>query len=640
MPTRPAWHFKLVQPGDTNRNPIQGEFFATEATSDAGDALVREAIQNSLDAGTPGATVLVRFYLSESKCLPAQVVEKLLYGGDAHFRAKGNGLQDPVQAGEPCCFLTVEDFNTTGLMGNPRQWYQIADTRNAFFSFFRSEGLSDKEQEERGRWGVGKFVFPRSSRMSAFFGLTITHHGTGPLLMGRAVLKSHDVNGDRYVSDGYFGEVAAEPRGLILPITDGDYIEAFAKDFRLSRRSEPGLSVVVPWADPEIKADDIARSVVRGYFQPILEGKLKVVVETPHAKVVLDADALKRALAHNDQRFGGDILPFIDLAEWARGVRGNSHVHLAIPSASEPPRWTTERFPPDVANTLREVMDADAGQRAAVRVPLWVQRKGGEPQAAEFDVYLERDGTYESGKPCFIRDGIIILDVRARKSRGIRSLVVVRGGPLATMLGDSENPAHTQWQKGSSHFRDRYERGPSTLDFVINAVSSIVRIITESETAEDERALLSFFYLPPSDVNDGMRQRAPRASRKGDKPPPPPPPPPPPEPQPFRVSRVQGGFTVTPAEAGATPPPFLEVAMAYHTRQGNPFAGYDRADFVVERSPIHIEQRGLEFLRRKDNRLLAAIRDRDFHLLVTGFDVKRDLRIRVQAKENVNVANS
>ncbi len=41
------WFFKKQRPGDTTREPIQGEFFSTEAISNTAEALVREGIQNS-----------------------------------------------------------------------------------------------------------------------------------------------------------------------------------------------------------------------------------------------------------------------------------------------------------------------------------------------------------------------------------------------------------------------------------------------------------------------------------------------------------------------------------------------------------------------------------------------------------------
>ncbi|MCL4799030.1 MAG: hypothetical protein KJ025_05540 [Burkholderiales bacterium] len=46
----PQWQFRRMHPGEMNIDPIESEFFSTEALESLADALVREAIQNSLDA--------------------------------------------------------------------------------------------------------------------------------------------------------------------------------------------------------------------------------------------------------------------------------------------------------------------------------------------------------------------------------------------------------------------------------------------------------------------------------------------------------------------------------------------------------------------------------------------------------------
>jgi hypothetical protein len=63
MPT-PTWRFRRMQPGEMNVDPIEGEFFSTEALDSLADALVRESIQNSLDARRLDETLHVRFAFS------------------------------------------------------------------------------------------------------------------------------------------------------------------------------------------------------------------------------------------------------------------------------------------------------------------------------------------------------------------------------------------------------------------------------------------------------------------------------------------------------------------------------------------------------------------------------------------------
>ena len=626
MAAAPEWHFKGFQPGDTIRDPIQGEFFATDAIRDAAEALVREAIQNSLDARLGEVPAKVRIYLSEDDGLPGRTMRKYMYQGEAHFAAKGNGLQNAPSPQDACSFAVIEDFNTTGLTGDAAQWEALEAVPNSFFDFFRAEGRSDKQESERGRWGVGKFVFPRSSRNSTFFGLSVRADDKKRMLMGRCILKSHRVGGKLYVSDGYFG--TQDTSGLVLPIVDVGYIDAFAREFHLTRREEPGLSVVVPWVEPDLGADNIIRSVVRDYFYPILDGSLMVIVETPRGTTRIEANTIQQVIAYLDEDFRDEVLPLLRLAEWARGVAQDEHFMLCSQTADKVPNWAPTLISDDVSSKVREKFDA--GERVAVRVPVWVDPQAGSPVRSSFDVYMMREGTYDAGRPCFLRDGVIISDVKGGRTRGLRSLVVVKRGPLATLLGDSENPAHTQWQKDSSHFRNRPGRDKKTIGFVVNSVASILRLITDSDSEEDETSLLDFFFLPPREGEVTKR-------RKDE---PPPPPPPPPKPQPFRVTRVERGFTVTRGDTTREPARVLDVMVAYQTRRGNPFVQYDRADFVVDRPPIHLEQRGLEVLFRKDNRIQAAIREPDFSLTVTGFDGRRDLRIRVQPKEQADAADA
>ena len=66
-----GWHFRELTVGEKTREPIQGEFFSTDAIRNHADALVRESIQNSLDAaikgadGKPADTIRVRLLIAQ-----------------------------------------------------------------------------------------------------------------------------------------------------------------------------------------------------------------------------------------------------------------------------------------------------------------------------------------------------------------------------------------------------------------------------------------------------------------------------------------------------------------------------------------------------------------------------------------------
>ena|ERR1700687_5289896 len=98
----PQWHFIQPKPGDKNREPILGEFFATEAITNPAEALVREGIQNSLDAGL-GAMVRIRIFVSgESGALNPESAAVYFDGARPHIDAQGNGLHKAPASNEAC----------------------------------------------------------------------------------------------------------------------------------------------------------------------------------------------------------------------------------------------------------------------------------------------------------------------------------------------------------------------------------------------------------------------------------------------------------------------------------------------------------------------------------------------------------
>jgi hypothetical protein len=62
-----GWRFRVHRRDEKIRNPIQGEFFSEEAVERPAQALVREVVQNSLDARTTEEPVSLRFSVSSKE---------------------------------------------------------------------------------------------------------------------------------------------------------------------------------------------------------------------------------------------------------------------------------------------------------------------------------------------------------------------------------------------------------------------------------------------------------------------------------------------------------------------------------------------------------------------------------------------
>lgn len=151
MENIPIWKFRRMHPGEMNIDPVEAEFFTTEALQSVGDALVRETIQNSLDARIPGDQVRVRFYFSGAQqMLSSNNMGKYFSGLWPHLEGHRPNVSSVPDQEKQAEFLVIEDFGTRGLQGDPAQSEDAElDTgagKNDFYYFWRNIGRSKKVQ--------------------------------------------------------------------------------------------------------------------------------------------------------------------------------------------------------------------------------------------------------------------------------------------------------------------------------------------------------------------------------------------------------------------------------------------------------------------------------------------------------------
>lgn len=631
------WHFSEHPKGDRLRDPIQGEFFANEHIDGPAEALVREGIQNSLDAAMAGnghpKVVRVRIHVSgEEQALPPESIARYMEDAWPHVLAPRNGLHANPAPGEPCQFLVFEDFGTTGLTGSVSQWRSEEGVKNAFFHYLRAEGLTDKTEDERGRWGVGKSAFPRVSRMNGILALTKRADDNQTLLMGSVTMKTHDVGSNTYKPDSWYG-LRDSSGDMVMPIDDPAVLAQFRTDFQIERDGEPGLSIVVPWcAAEDVDFRKLAEATIAGYFHPILLGELTVEISSPQEQVNLTATSIDAVLQELGGAIREEVAPLLELARFSAAPPADAQFTLQPPAPGYAPRWSEQMLPDDTTlERLRDLLGDDG--MARVRVPLTVRRVKGPAEDAYFDIVMRRNARGGMASQTFIREGIIIPDVRSPRHSGHDALVIIPPGALACLLGDAESPSHTQWNKDSSNFRGKYHTGPSYIGFVSKAVTELVRLLNQTAD-EEEPDLLADFLALPAKPDAKRKKKGPGEPKPDPGPPPPIPPIPPPPPRRFVVTKTEGGFSVGRGAPGASRPDALRVRVAYDCRSGSALSRYSPEDFRLDKKPIEVTAvTGGTVRSRSGNEIVFDVNADDFGFSVTGFDTRRDLYVRADMVE-------
>lgn len=612
------WRFFERRRGEPSIDPTQGEFFASEALRSPADSLVREAIQNSLDAGVT-EPVRVRFSLGTvaySDCDPyfAQLWPHVMAAFSSAGRPHCEDRESPVP------FLVIEDENTRGLVGDPAADEDSLEERNDFYYFWRNIGRSKKESTDRGRWGLGKSVFPLSSRIGAFWGLTIPENTRAPRLMGLAELCVHRVGNTTYNPYGYYGRHDGD---FTLPIEDAGFCDRFQRCFGL-RRSEPGLSIVIPYRIEELTGEELRRAVIRHYFYPIAANKLVVEVSEGSEQWTIDATGLTELAAHVD---GLDIeLPLIELAVWGTTSGEDEIERLGPPPAGRAPKWREQSFPPERLQRLRERFDLC--RCIALDVGVHVHPKGQAPQPTRFRLLLQRDPHSRSRAGQYIRQGITIENANVPRPTGVRWLVVVDDPALSAFLGDTENPAHTEWQRLSQKAKGKYELTATTIDFVRFAPREVIGMLSRVDERRDPSLLRHIFSLPADErttVPEFARKSA--ASREevslGEE-----------VPKTLdgrgvlQLTKTASGFRLRGKLDDGSAPLRLRITAAYQVLRRDPFLRYSPADFEFGKT-IELVATGATIDHTQDNLIDLTVEKDEFELQAAGFDRHRDLRVRV-----------
>lgn len=602
--------FQEIRPGDVEQELTQKDQFDTDKVPLTA-TLVREALQNVMDARAPDfdQALRVRVAFHDSTVADQEFWREVFTGLDRHLEASDVAVGD-YRLDSPR-FLLIEDFGTTGLRGATHE----RDERE-FSDFWRRVGKSHKSSGKGGSWGLGKLVFPVSSDLRCFFGLTIRSDDSSrePRLMGQVILSTHMLDGTRYVPHGFFCDLGRD--GIQVPAGDATTVERFCSATGLARTNQPGLSIAIPFPRKEITIGALIPFVIEHYFFPILTGELVIEIgdETLSAETLEQLAAKYPAPVLKD----GHMIAFIK----ALGIARAADAPVNVPVGWDGSGGLEAVFDSALVQELRARYLR--GDLLHFRLPIVCNSIEKGRLTGSFDVYLQPAPAGATPVPLFIRNAITVPNEASYFTNPQVFAAVVASDPVvSSFLRDAENPAHTSWNGRAEKLMARWRTPGSTLPKIRHSARKLDQLVGNSENIVDPDALISFLNVP---------KPATARTRKVPNPiSPPPPNPPAPTPRPYRIIPNVGGFTVKGAgESAATEVPMsINVRMAYAIARGDAFKRYDRNDFSLNgATDIQVEAEGATTQPAADNVLLIEAEAPDFSVTVSGFDPNRDVVVQ------------
>jgi hypothetical protein len=606
----PDWTFEERDPRYIEQELTQRDQFNNDEVTLA-EAIVREVIQNSADAALePSSPVKVRFSIHEIAAAEIKQFRQQFAELRSHLLAcKINTWE--IEEKKPR-ILVIEDFATKGLTGDPGS----LDDGN-FHSFWRRHGKSGKSGRAGGRWGLGKLVYSTSSDIRCFFGLTVRAGTIEPLLMGQAVLANHEINNKKYVAHGFWFESRNADK-MQMPISDPAFIDAFRKQVGVTRTTQSGLSLVIPFVNDKITEDVIVRGVIGNYYFPILAGRLVVEV----GSTVIDAKSFGAVAKQTmiGEKDNPDRYSFVEQVSIRLSKEPSFESKLPATAKS----LSADQFDDAQISKMKECYGR--GEIVHVRMPVRLRRKDGEEKVSSVDLFMKPPP--ENSKPfvLFAR-GSITVPGEARYFGGSNAYAafVARQEDIVGFLGDAENPAHTTWSGTAEKLTANWRNPGQALKLLRYSLWELYKIVSDQGDRKDEDALIDFFSLA-----DPARSESAKKGKVSVVPPNLVP-----AEKAFRIQkRGLGGFAIVPGPGAVTWefPKSVRVRVAYDVLGADPFNKHSPLDFDLSGDEIKVETMNITATAPKANVLELSISSPEFLFEASGFDLNRDLVVDAKAR--------
>lgn len=442
------------------------------------ETLAREAIQNSVDAAIePATSIRVAFRFTCVEGTDRTRFEDAARMQDMRGRESGLGLfrdNALVQQDRPLVLLYIDDFHTTGLVGDPTS--PSSNLRKLLMDLGGS-GKARQEEVSGGSYGFGKAVYSSTSRIGTIFAFSRTRDGQGnpvSLLMGCAYHEGHKFDGQSWTGRAFYGtSTSIRGAGTRYDPFCGEKAEVLAARLGFARRdADFGTSILI--VDAGVEPEDVVSGIEDWWWPRIIAGCLDAIVVTATGD-----DLSPRPKKHRH------LKPFIDAFYCAR--------RQTPPISGQLDRSEFNRIDGRQVGTMGLVVVDDS-----------------EEENPFGDAYEERLDTV-----AIVRSPLMVVDYHRKWRPNIVGPVVVgcfvADAEIDYELKLSEPPDHSRWDPDADRLLKYSERAQGIVDSVLKRIRTNYKRFQAAAKPPApprpkrlerlERALASWFGVGPKGGN-------------------------------------------------------------------------------------------------------------------------------------------
>lgn len=629
------WQFRTLNPNDTSGTSTAEDNFAQEERTSV-DILVRECIQNPLDAKLGDVAVRVNFKWRELVTGESILINDLLTDEFLNQQVSAEVAQT-TDMPAVVKVLVIEDFGTTGLRGRYDDSAADGDAENWNAFWFR-EGEGAKPSKANGGAGQGKLTMYVASDIRTVAALTTRSSDGKRLLFGGCRFRRNYVVGnDRYAREARWGSTIDSDK-LAMPVEDGAVLNLYEQELNIERGDFPGTTFLIPMPDSGITPDAITAAVINEFYLPILRGRLSVYVD--------DREISSTTISELANQLSDKLRLTPPFRTFLNEVAGQHLGQQALDAVfddnwGKDPKLSPDNLLDGHIEVLREKFQT--GSIIIAEFPIWVSSVINGRMKGSLKVFLQEAGSNEM-QELFVRQDLAVDKEKslrsAKRLAPARALILVDDENLSKFLAAAEEPTHREWNGSRPKLALQYRNAAITLRLVRHAANRLLELLVPPAT-KDTIALAAFFpdvaakkevqtvkqpkkKDAPDGGDDGALDIPPPTSRKLD-----------------LVPLDDGALVrVNPALADQCLFPMTcKLELAYATELGKPFDQWDSADFYLTGSSNVISATGAGEIIPHGNEISFEITEPDGCLSISGFDKNRQLEMRLKYSESGDANN-
>jgi len=415
--------------------------------------------------------------------------------------------------------LIMEDFNTTGITGNPNNMKDQTETGapNNYFNMNFNFGGNPKLGDHKlgGSEGEGRQSFCLSSKISTFFYYSIdsTNKNRGSFF-GISYLAGRMIEDTKFLSYAYFGkEILEDGKTQCIPLTENDQLIPLAAKFKLKRRAdESGTSIIIPYFLEILNNKKLLISkIIDIYRVAILRDKLEVHVEEEK----IDKDSIL-ALNQNSIEEDGKELSVTqkDLCneyyKFLQEINKKNIEHGHEINFSNSTKLEKE----NISNYEKLLSAYHSNELIKIRLNFIVNRinEAASDRNSRFKEYSTYLDIYIKKYPewanildklnDFIRGPMSIHKLR-KKTMQMFWLIDIQDEHASLMIKNAEKANHSNISGENDKLQRNYKGAQNLVNLLKNISQKIYNLITNDENTTDRDITKDLFSVP--DTTYGIR---------------------------------------------------------------------------------------------------------------------------------------